>query len=152
MPTSSNVAVNENIFMGYMKIDTSYRHRLVNHTLLLTVLSVSGFRSHRDDLVFVDPQQISNNYILPLHCAETETEHGQSQMTAFTSSVCTNQAKITAVLWNALEIIVNVDNKSISICALGRQLYLSDCSDSESVGSVVSAFYCFLLCACYLIV
>lgn len=33
--------------------------------------------SHRDDLVFVDPQQISNNYIPPLQCAETETDHGQ---------------------------------------------------------------------------
>lgn len=34
MPMSSNVAINENIFIRYMKIDTSYRHRLVNHTLL----------------------------------------------------------------------------------------------------------------------
>lgn len=33
--------------------------------------------SHRDDLVFVDPQQISHNDILPLLCAETETHHGQ---------------------------------------------------------------------------
>lgn len=34
--------------------------------------------SHRDDLVFVDPQQISNDDVLPLHCAETETDHSQS--------------------------------------------------------------------------
>lgn len=31
--------------------------------------------SHRDDLVFVDPQQISNDDVLPLHCAETEADH-----------------------------------------------------------------------------
>lgn len=43
--------------------------------------SVSGFISHRDDLVVVDPQQVSDNYILPLLCAETEAEHGQSHDT-----------------------------------------------------------------------
>lgn len=42
---------------------------------------MSGVISHRDDLVVVDPQQVSDNNVLPLLCAETEAEHGQSHDT-----------------------------------------------------------------------
>ncbi len=34
-------------------------------------------KSHRDDLVFVDPQHVSHKQILPLSCAETETDDKQ---------------------------------------------------------------------------
>lgn len=64
------------------------------------------YMSHRDDLVFVDPQQISHNDILPLHCAETETHPGQlnvSHNMTFISLVLANTEKIATVFWNALE-------------------------------------------------
>lgn len=63
--------------------------------------------SHRDDLVFVDPQQISHNDILPLHGAETETHHGQvniSHNMTFISLVLANTEKIATVFWNALKV------------------------------------------------
>lgn len=88
----------------------------------------------------MDPQQISNNYVLPLHCAETERARSvTSCMTTFSILVFSKHAKIT-VLWNALEVTLNV-KRSVGICGLKGQLYLIDWFDSELVGS-----YCLESC------
>lgn len=60
-------------------------------------------------------------------------------MTTFSILVFSKHAKIT-VLWNALEVTLNV-KRSVGICGLKGQLYLIDWFDSELVGS-----YCLESC------
>lgn len=103
-----------------------------------------GFISHGDDLVVVDPQQVSDNDILPLLRAETEAEHGQSHDThddiyQFGSQQTCKNISCT------LEATVNVVKRSIGLCGLKERLYLIGWFDSESVGSVVSVVFLFFL-------
>lgn len=89
---SPNAAVNENIFIRSMHFSCPIRHLSGQSAQYLFL-----YMSHRDDLVFVDPQQISHNDILPLHRAETETRHGQlnsSHTVTFVSLVLANTEQI----------------------------------------------------------